>query len=85
MRYACTNVENALYLDLVELDERKHEFAKSRVVVCARYARLRVLVKPLVVRFVEAPEPIHGAEVYPKDRQTVAKRIEITQINPWVE
>lgn len=68
-----SDVEQVLDLDLIEFDKRKYEFTKRYVIVGAYYARLGVLVKPLVVRFIEAPEPIHGAEVYPKDFKSVAK------------
>jgi hypothetical protein len=67
------DVEQALDLDLIEFDKCEYEFTKRYVIVGARYARLGVLVKPLVIRFIEAPEPIHGAEVYPKDFKSVAK------------
>ena len=73
MRDPGADVEQALDLDLIEFDKREYEFTKRYVIVGAHYARLGVLVKPLVVRFIEAPEPIHGAEVYPKDFKSVAK------------
>jgi hypothetical protein len=73
MRDASPYVEHALYFQLIEADEGENELAKRGVIIATRYSRLWVFVKPLIVRLVEAPEPIHGAEVYPKDRNTVGK------------
>jgi hypothetical protein len=74
MRYSRSDIKNTFDLQLIELNEGENEVAKRNMIVGTHDARLWVLVKPLIIRIVETPEPIHGAEVYPKARGTVGKR-----------
>jgi hypothetical protein len=74
MRDTRPDIKDTLNLQLIESNEGEYEVTERNVIVGAHDARLGVLVKPLIVRVVETPEPIHGAEVYPKACGTVAKR-----------
>jgi hypothetical protein len=74
MRDSRSDIKDTLNLQLIELNEGEDEVAERNVIVGTHDARFWVLVKPLIVRIVETPEPIHGAEVYPKARRTVGKR-----------
>src|SRR5664279_5002303 len=74
MRDSRSDIKDTLNLQLIELNEGEDEVAERNVIVGTHDARLWVLVKPLIVRIVETPEPIHGAGVYPKARRTVGKR-----------
>jgi len=61
-------IEHALHFDVVVASKGKDELAQCRMVFGLDDPRLRILVEPLVVRFVEASESIHGAQSIQKSR-----------------
>jgi hypothetical protein len=68
MTNAGAYIEQTLDFDVVVAGKGKYELAQCCMVIGLDDPSLRILVEPLVVRFVEASESIHGAQSIQKSR-----------------